>query len=113
MAEYPLRYSSQALEYLSDHAHEINFVAGALGVSPLSVAAGIAREQTLESEIYPHQLRRIVGDPVRQTEIYLLQYSSNQYLRSIYEASNRLDPQTLMYPGDCGLAPDAVGCGLR
>lgn len=27
MAEYPLRYSPQALKYLSDHANEINFVA--------------------------------------------------------------------------------------
>jgi hypothetical protein len=41
MAEYPLRYSPAALKYLSQHADEINFVAGSLGISPLSVAAGI------------------------------------------------------------------------
>ncbi|MGO8951930.1 MAG: hypothetical protein ACLPWS_03060 [Rhodomicrobium sp.] len=99
MAEYPLRYSPQALKYLSDHANEINFVAGSLGVSPLSVAAGIAREQSLESDIYPYQARHIIGNPIRQVETYLLPYSSDRYLRSIYDATNKLDPETLMYPG--------------
>jgi hypothetical protein len=99
MAEYPLRYSPQALKYLSDHANEINFVAGSLGVSPLSVAAGIAREQTLESDIYPYQARRIIGNPIRQVETYFLPYASDRYLRSIYDAASKLDPETLMYPG--------------
>jgi len=99
MAEYPLRYSPQALKYLSDHANEINFVAGSLGVSPLSAAAGIAREQTLESDIYLYQPRRVVGNPVRQTESYLLPYLGDWYLRRMYDATNKLDSETLIYPG--------------
>ncbi len=104
MAEYPLRYSPQALQYLSDHANEINFVAGSVGVSPLSVAAGIAREQTLKSDIYPYQAKRIIGNPIRQTETYILPYFSDSNLRSMYDATNKLDPETLMYPGGSAIS---------
>lgn len=84
MAEYPLRYSPQALRYLSDHANEINFVAGSLGVSPLSVAAGIAREQTLEKDVYPYRPQRIIGNPIKQLDLFDLSRSSNQSLRRSY-----------------------------
>lgn len=100
MTEPLYRFSPEALSYLGEHANEINFVAGSLDISPLSVAAGIAREQTLVSYYYNAQLKHILGDPtVKSALLSYLQTLSDNNLRSIYENTNKLDPETLMYPG--------------
>jgi hypothetical protein len=101
MAEYPLRYSPAALKYLSQHADEINFVAGSLGISPLSVAAGIAREQTLESDYYAYDPKRVIGNPLfRWPETYYISLLSDEGIRDRYDAVNKLDNETLMNPQD-------------
>ncbi len=100
MADYPNRYSQSALEYISDHARDIDFVAGNLGVSPLSVATGIGREQTMESDIYhrwndPHKYTA----PFKWIGITWEKNDSNKGLREQYEGINRLPTETLMNPG--------------
>ncbi len=99
MAEHFFPYSPSALKYLSDHANYINLVAGSLGVSPLSVAAGIGREQTLESDYYKYDPVRVLGNPtVKSWKLNGLMEKSDQDIRAEYNATNKLDPETLMYP---------------
>lgn len=88
MAEYPGSYSQQALQNIGNHANNIHFVAGSLGVSPHSVAAGIAREQTLESDVYPNNWWRVGLSPVKQVLEYILMNSSNADIRSQYDKAS-------------------------
>ncbi|MGO9172390.1 MAG: hypothetical protein ACLP7P_10540 [Rhodomicrobium sp.] len=100
MADYPNRYSQSALKYLSDHAQDIDFVAGNLAVSPLAVAAGIAREQTMESDIY-HRWSDIhkYTAPIKSGAIAYEMNSSDGALRKQYDNINQLPTETLMNPG--------------
>ena len=66
MAEQLYAYDPHDLNYLSGKAKPISDTAAVLRVPALGIAGGIAREMTLERNVYPYDLLRRFGQPIKE-----------------------------------------------
>lgn len=98
MSEINFKYAPQALDYVRNNRDTINSVALTLGISPLAVAAGIVREQTLIVSRYPNEFVSVVANYIKDPVPSFLSVQNNQTIRSEYNLTAELPLATLMNP---------------